>query len=312
VIADAPQPPARELAETLLAETLVSPPPLVARLIATAFAERLMESQNAGGFMQLVSWTESACDRYGDFPAIATLLRSACGVALRVVRSRDAAGLALERDLARLDASIALRLDRAARPATPACPIAGDGLDATIAAFLVRLDDTDPLSAEHSRAVSLWCRRLGRRLGLTEEDCVFVARGGMLHDVGKTTTPKEILLAPRSLSDAEFAIMRDHAAAGEAMIAEIERLHPFRPLVRHHHERLDGKGYPDRLAASEIPLSVRIVTVADCFNAMIGRRPYRLPLSPAAALDQLVKNRGTQFDALVVEAMIDIVEHPDD
>jgi HD-GYP domain-containing protein (c-di-GMP phosphodiesterase class II) len=134
----------------------------------------------------------------------------------------------------------------------------------------------------------------------------------MLHDVGKTTTPREILLAPRSLSDAEFAIMRDHAASGEAMVAEIERLRPFRPLVRRHHERLDGKGYPDRLAAADIPLSVRIVTVADCFNAMIGRRPYRLPLSPAAALDQLVKNRETQFDALVVEAMIDIVEHPDD
>ncbi len=106
--------------------------------------------------------------------------------------------------------------------------------------------------------------------------------------------------------------MRDHASAGAAMVREVERLWPFIPMVRSHHERLDGKGYPDRLSAEDISLDVRIVTVADCFNAMIGRRLYRAPLSPAVALDQLMKHRGTQFDPLVVDAMIDVVEHPDE
>jgi HD-GYP domain-containing protein (c-di-GMP phosphodiesterase class II) len=94
------------------------------------------------------------------------------------------------------------------------------------------------------------------------------------------------------------------------MLVAVERLRPFEVAARSHHERLDGKGYPDRLEACDIPPMVRIVTVADCFNAMIGRRPYRLPLSPANALDQLTRHTGTQFDPAVVEAMIDIVERP--
>jgi HD-GYP domain-containing protein (c-di-GMP phosphodiesterase class II) len=101
--------------------------------------------------------------------------------------------------------------------------------------------------------------------------------------------------------------MRAHAAAGEAIVRRVPELRPFMPAVRSHHERLDGRGYPDGLRAGQIPLMARIVAVADCFNAMIGRRPYRLPMSPARAMEELVRSRGTQLDPEIVDAMVDVV-----
>jgi HD-GYP domain-containing protein (c-di-GMP phosphodiesterase class II) len=95
---------------------------------------------------------------------------------------------------------------------------------------------------------------------------------------------------------------------GGRIVAARDRLAPFVPIVRSHHERLDGKGYPDGLRTTAIPLAARIVSVADSFNAMIGRRAYRLPLPPTEALDELDRNRGTQFDPEIVAAMIRIVE----
>jgi HD-GYP domain-containing protein (c-di-GMP phosphodiesterase class II) len=103
--------------------------------------------------------------------------------------------------------------------------------------------------------------------------------------------------------------MRAHSAAGEEIVRSHKALRHLAPAVRSHHERLDGKGYPDGLVGSQITLATRIVTVADAFNAMIGRRPYRLPLSPMEAIDRLADGRGKQFDPIVVEAMIDAVGH---
>jgi HD-GYP domain-containing protein (c-di-GMP phosphodiesterase class II) len=134
-----------------------------------------------------------------------------------------------------------------------------------------------------------------------------VTRCGLIHDVGKTRTPTEILQAPRRLNSDEWAIMRDHAAEGARMIARQPLLSRFGPIVRGHHERLDGQGYPDGLRLGAIPMAARIVSVADCFNAMIGRRPYRLPMAPTEALNELECHRGTQFDPDVVEAMVRIV-----
>jgi putative nucleotidyltransferase with HDIG domain len=277
-----------------------------------AFAERLAGVHDGHGVLQLSQWAERTCERYGEFPTVALLLRNACSAARKVLGDAGVLSNSLESDLHVIDLAIASKLASCAPAEEEDAGLDSDGIDATIAAFLMSLDEADPLTAEHSRAVSLWARRLARRLSLPDQQCTHVARGGLLHDVGKKTTPREILLAPRALSDEEFATMRDHASAGAAMVREVERLWPFIPMVRSHHERLDGKGYPDRLSAEDISLDVRIVTVADCFNAMIGRRLYRAPLSPAVALDQLMKHRGTQFDPLVVDAMIDVVEHPDE
>ncbi len=302
----------RELAAAIVAEACSGRQTVLEQLVATAFADRVAGARTGRGFLQLALWAERTCERYGAFPRIAALLRVACPVAQDELRRANVATDSLESDLQTLDAAIATKLAELASAGAPLVHAVSDGIDEAIGAFLVRLDDNDPLSAEHSRAVSLWCRRLARRLDLREEQRLYVARGGLLHDVGKTLTPREILLAPRSLTEAEFATMRDHTTDGAAMVREVERLRPFAQLVASHHERPDGNGYPDRLRGDEISLDLRIISVADCFNAMIGRRPYRQPMSPSVALDQLVKHRETQFDPLVVEAMIDIVEHPED
>ncbi|MGD0473380.1 MAG: HD domain-containing phosphohydrolase [Candidatus Velthaea sp.] len=191
------------------------------------------------------------------------------------------------------------------RPRSPAR--VDDDIDAALADLVDGLDVAAPLMAEHSRAVSAWCARVARALGLDEEHILFAARCGLIHDIGKIRTPPEILNAPRALTEQEWLIMRDHAAEGARIVAGISLLEPLIPIVRGHHERLDGRGYPDGLRSSAIPLTTRIVTVADCFNAMIGRRPYRLPLSPPDALSELERHRGTQFDPEVVEAMVRVV-----
>lgn len=301
----------REIALGMVAATRRNAPPLFAHLVARAFSQRIVEHRLAPDFADLSAWTDRTCEHYGNQADLAPMLAAACSVArTSFVRHRlletdvDAALVALER-------SIVGSLERhaAANALDDVDPDAE--VDASIAAFLIRLDGSDPVTAEHSRAVSMWALRLARRLGMGEGAARFVARGGMLHDVGKTKTPVEILQAPRALTDTEFAIMRDHAAIGGDLVREVELLRPYVPMVRSHHERLDGRGYPDKMRAEDITLEIRIVTVADCFNAMIGRRPYRLPMSPAKALEQLVEHRGTQFDPSVVEAMIDVIEHPD-
>jgi putative nucleotidyltransferase with HDIG domain len=163
------------------------------------------------------------------------------------------------------------------------------------------------LTAEHSRAVSAWCSRIARTLELPEDQIQFVTRCGLIHDLGKMRTPPDILDAPRELTGPEWHVMKDHAAAGARIIADVADLRPFIPIIRGHHERLDGKGYPDGLRLSAIPLSARIVAVADAFNAMIGRRPYHLPIAPIEALNELERNSETQFDPEVVGAMVRVV-----
>jgi putative nucleotidyltransferase with HDIG domain len=193
------------------------------------------------------------------------------------------------------------------QPRPPAFIKTVDGLDASIAELFEHLDIASPLTAEHSRAVSAWCSRIARMLGLAEDQIQFFTRCGLVHDIGKMRTPAEILNAPRALTASEWSVMRDHAAEGGRIVSGVLDLRQFVPVVRSHHERLDGKGYPDGLRSSAIPFAARIVAVADSFNAMIARRPYRVPLTPNAALNELECNRGTQFDPDVVAAMVRVV-----
>jgi putative nucleotidyltransferase with HDIG domain len=185
-----------------------------------------------------------------------------------------------------------------------------DEIDATLNALIARLESADSLTAEHSRAVSSWCARLARRLGMTSEEVALASRSGLVHDVGKLRTPAEILNAPRSLSAEEWQIMRAHALVGESIVLGIPIIQHLSVAVRSHHERIDGKGYPDGIKGLRIPTIARLVAVADCFNAMIGRRPYRKPMPPSIALMELERHRGTQFDPEIVDAMIDIVAGP--
>lgn len=180
-------------------------------------------------------------------------------------------------------------------------------IDAKIDEVLYRLSEWDTTTAEHSRCVGMWCWRIARRMGLARDDAMLAARSGLVHDVGKIFTPVEILNAPRKLTDDEWDVMRQHAMQGVHLLAEIHELERLVPAVRWHHERMDGRGYPDALDPASIPLVARIVSVADAFNAMVARRPYRAPLAPSFAIEQLKRHRGAQFDPAIVEAMIDVV-----
>jgi HD-GYP domain-containing protein (c-di-GMP phosphodiesterase class II) len=197
-----------------------------------------------------------------------------------------------------------------ARPRVSPALVASDTLDevdVVLGELIERLEAADPGTADHSRAVSLWCARIGKRLALSASETIFVTRCGLVHDIGKMTTPPEILLAPRRLSGQETHVMRRHAEEGGAIVGGIPLLAQHKPAVRWHHERLDGQGYPDGLAGSAIPLVARIVSVADSFNAMIGNRPYRLPLRPTAAIEELWRHAKTQFDPEVVAAMEEVL-----
>jgi putative nucleotidyltransferase with HDIG domain len=279
---------------------------LVVDAIVDAFVRRVAATSTEIGRAQFADWLRGICTSYGDVPELrATLL--ALPEALARAGSADGSAPLTSRDLDVFASGVHATVQEWWRPLRRVDDEPIDQVDARIDAFIVQLEARDPMTSEHSRAVASWCRRLARRLGLDAHEETFASRCGLLHDIRKIKTPLAVLNAPRALSDTEWKTMRAHAAAGEAMVRAVPELRHFAPAVRSHHERLDGRGYPDGLPASAIPVMARIVAVADCFNAMIGRRPYRLPLEPMLALEELFRHRGTQFDPEIVDAMADVI-----
>ena len=294
-----------EIAAALAAHIPSSERTLLVELVADAFVDAYASGCRDGSHEDLVRWIDRMCDAHVYSPAIVNFFGNACSLLDGYLAPRGYAGV-YRAPLRALERPIRKVLAKPRQSSRPVDERLGE-VDASINAMLVRLDAADPLTAEHSRAVAAWCSRLARRLMLSEEEITFVSRCGMIHDVGKVTTPTEILHAPRKLTDAEWVAMRSHTTAGERIVLDDPNLAIFARPVRHHHERLDGKGYPDGLFAESLELHTRIVTVADCFNAMIGRRPYRPPMSPTRALEQLDANIGTQFDKDIVAAMHEVV-----
>ena len=232
---------------------------------------------------------------------MADAVRAAC-----VIVADHAAGASVRAELERVESELMAVL---AQPhlLSAAGAEAVDEVDVALDQLIGRLSDQDQLTGEHSRAVALWCARLADELALDDERKIHLSRCGLIHDIGKLSTPLEILNAPRRLTDTEMQIMRAHSADGFDMIKEIPMLARFAPAVRQHHERMDGAGYPDGLRMSQILEDARIVAVADAFNAMIGNRPYRPPFAPATALERLYDSRGTHFDPEIVDAMVRVV-----
>jgi len=275
-----------------------------AKIVAARFVEHCAASAAAADWSLLANWVDTACDRYaGILPAMEVIAAALDGVARAVGHADGRAARAF--DAARADVEALLARPRAS--AGPTMHEAVDEVDVVIDGLLTRLDQADVLTAEHSRAVASWCARLGTRMHASKTEILHLTRAGLVHDIGKVTTPIAILSAPRGLDDAEMTIMRDHARAGAEIVERVPLIADLVPAVRNHHERFDGAGYPDRLKWDKIPPVARIVAVADAFNAMIGRRPYRPPLAPSDALERLVAGRGDQFDPDVVDAMVDVV-----
>ncbi len=182
-----------------------------------------------------------------------------------------------------------------------------DEVDVVIESWLQRIAGNDVATTAHSRAVGAWSSRVAQRMGFSPELVTYIARCGTIHDVGKLKTPHDILVAARRLHDDEWAVMKQHVIDGWKIAVEVPELRSFADAIRGHHERFDGSGYPDGLIHDQISISTRIVSVADSFNAMIADRPYRPPMSPMKAIEELIRHRGTQFDPDSVDAMIDVV-----
>jgi len=174
---------------------------------------------------------------------------------------------------------------------------------ALIESFVRHLEARDPYTALHSERVARIAEAVGREMGLSPEQLLLVRRGALLHDIGKLRIPDSILKKDKELTPSEWELMRMHPVYGEEMVRPIERLlGQIGAVVRWHHERWAGGGYPDGLAGEEIPLLARIVAVADAYEAMTSHRPYRRALSPEEAFARICKESGVQFDPVVVQA----------
>ncbi|HEV7750832.1 MAG TPA: HD domain-containing phosphohydrolase [Baekduia sp.] len=172
----------------------------------------------------------------------------------------------------------------------------------TILAFVRAIDARDPYTARHSEKVAGYAVALARALRLPPADCERIHLSGMLHDVGKVALERSVLHKPGALTDAEWQLVREHPAQSAHIIGAVARFAQYVPGARHHHERYDGKGYPDGLAGEAIPLDARILAVADAYDAMTSDRSYRPALSHAEALARLQADAGTQFDPACVAA----------
>lgn len=178
---------------------------------------------------------------------------------------------------------------------------------ATLVMLAEVLDMRDGGTSNHSRAVGRMCEEMAIRLGLDDSQVERIRVAGILHDIGKVGIPDALLLKPAALTEDEWELMKTHPEVGARILASMN-LRDIRAYVMHHHERIDGTGYPQRLSGDEIPLGARIVSVADSFEAMIAERPYRQPMPPHAALEELRRCAGTQFDPAVVEVFVRAVE----
>jgi HD-GYP domain-containing protein (c-di-GMP phosphodiesterase class II) len=187
-------------------------------------------------------------------------------------------------------------------------------LGGRVRAILVRLGDKDPSTEGHTRRVATLAVAIGERLGLPEGRLRQLALGGLLHDVGKLSVPNSILNKPGKLTDAEFAEIRRHPGAGRELLTELGGFSSLvLDLVESHHERLDGRGYPNGVAAGELDLAVRILTVADVYDALTADRVYRAAWPAERALALLEDESDTAFDPECVTALRTVVaaEQPD-
>lgn len=165
-----------------------------------------------------------------------------------------------------------------------------------VATLIEAIEAKDRFNRGHSRRVADLAVRFGCHLGLPERERELLETGAKLHDIGKIGIPEEILNKKGKLTDEEYEVIKSHPVIGEQIILPLEFLAEARPIVRHHHERYDGAGYPDGLVGDEIPRAAAILSIVDAYDALVSDRPYRDGLPPARALQILDEGAGTQWD----------------
>jgi hypothetical protein len=174
----------------------------------------------------------------------------------------------------------------------------------TVEALANALEANDEYTSSHARWITDMALEVGRELGLDPDGLKRLELGALFHDIGKIGIPSTILLKPGRLTKKEREVMQTHPELGERILAPIARLENVRPIVRHAHERWDGKGYPDEVGGDEIPVESRVIFVCDAFHAMTTDRPYRKAMSFEAARKELQEGAGSQFDPDVVAAFL--------
>jgi putative nucleotidyltransferase with HDIG domain len=182
----------------------------------------------------------------------------------------------------------------------------------TLASLSNALEAKDAVTSQHTEEVVRLAVAVAAELDLDLHAVQSVELGAVLHDIGKVRVPEAILNKPGPLTDEEWEVMRTHPEVGEQILRPIQSLQAILPIVRHHHERWDGTGYPDALAGRAIPLGARIVAVCDAYRAMTEDRPYRTALSEAEARSELERGAGGQFDAECVQALLGALERRDE
>ena len=178
----------------------------------------------------------------------------------------------------------------------------------TIGILRQTVEAKDPYTRGHSDRVSEYSVLIGKKLGLDEKTLHILKIGGLFHDIGKIGIPDSILLKESKLSDEEYSQIKNHPMIGVHMLGDAAIFTDILPIVKHHHERYDGRGYPSQLVGDDIPYVARIAAVADTFDAMTSKRSYRDSLPLDVVKQELIRNRGTQFDPEITDVFLGILE----
>lgn len=243
----------------------------------------------------VVNWEEPGTLDPTDFSGVRELEELAAG--FRSMRQR---ALARRAELEQEVAARTEELDQAYRALETS-------FQETAAALAKALDARDRMTASHGNRTAELAGRMALALGMSDAEQRRMTLAANLHDIGKIGVPEAVLLKPGPLTEAERRQMQEHSAIGAAILEEISGMADVAEVVRHHHERWDGRGYPDGLAAQQIPYMSRILAVADATEAMCASRRYRQPLSPSEVLSELKRCSGTQFDPAIVERTWDVL-----
>jgi putative nucleotidyltransferase with HDIG domain len=177
----------------------------------------------------------------------------------------------------------------------------------SLTALARAVDAKSPWTAGHSERVTALSVAIGEALGLSTEELASLRRGGLLHDIGKIGVPAHVLDKPGALTPEEWRMMQEHPMIGVRILEPLGAFHDIIPIVREHHEKLDGTGYPDGKSGGEIHLLARVLAVADVFDAVTSERPYRSGKDPKWVIDLIQESAGTHFDPVVVDAFLKIV-----
>jgi HD-GYP domain-containing protein (c-di-GMP phosphodiesterase class II) len=267
------------------------------------FAERALQGAPANSGQVLCSFLDPAAKPASPWPCSAALVRMS--------RSRNTWLGAASIHPRRLFSSADIKVMRLARRMVlnhrrqaQVYDKLRDSLLGLVRCLTAAIDAKDPYTWGHSERVARIAVGIAHQLGLAAEARSDLYLAGLLHDVGKIGVPDSVLQKAGPLSEEEFAYIRAHPVIGDRLVANVHALNHLRPGVRHHHERWDGKGYPDGLAGEDVPLQARVLAVADSCDAMMSARPYRSALPPVRIDAIMLEGAGSQWDPRVVEAFL--------